>query len=264
MQVSVSRAVCYTRGMKLSADDFRRQYVDLTDEALLDIDPLDLNETARACYHAELASRGIETGEPAPAALPPSAREYVMAGRMESREDAKHACEYMKRQYIPATVGPDGVSVMVPPAILQEAQDVLEGWLPGELYDEAAASATYVRHGMGTVRSYVYGHPDLIEFVQEVFGAVELERFKLPHGAFRVEAAIGDSVIVLEVGNAVPADGKASTIHIYVPDVDAAWGRALELGATEVAAPEDKDYNERAAAVSDSSGNIWWIATYQA
>jgi PhnB protein len=249
--------------MKLSADDFRRQYADLTDEALLDIDPLDLNETARACYHQELASRGMEADAPAAAVAPPSAREYVVAGVMESREDAKKACEYMKRQYIPASVGPDGVSVMVPPAILHEAEEVLEGWLPGELYEEATASATYVRHGMGTVRSYVYGHPDLIEFVQEVFGAVELERFQLPHGAFRVESAIGDSVIVLEVGNPAPAGGKPSTIHIYVPDVDAAWGRALELGATEVAAPEDKEYNERAAAVSDSSGNIWWIATYQ-
>ncbi len=250
--------------MKLSADDFRRQYADLTDEALLDIDPLDLNETARACYHQELASRGMRSSDAPPAALPPESREYVLAGTMESREDAKHACEYMKRQYIPASVGPDGVSVMVPPAILHEAQEVLEGWLPGELYDEAAASASYVRHGMGTVRSYVYGHPELIEFVQEVFGAVELERFKLPHGAFRVEAAIGDSVIVLEVGNPAPSGGKPSTIHIYVPDVDAAWGRALELGATEVATPEDKDYNERAAAVGDSSGNTWWIATYQA
>jgi PhnB protein len=92
---------------------------------------------------------------------------------------------------------------------------------------------------------------------------VELERFQLPHGAFRVEAAIGDSVIVLEVGKPTPPGGKPSTIHIYVPDVDAAWGRALDLGATEVAAPEDKDYNERAAAVSDSSGNTWCIATYQ-
>src|SRR4051812_43705314 len=126
--------------MKLSADDFRRQYADLTDEALLDIDPLDLNETARACYHAELAGRGMKADAPA---VPAAAREYVVAGVMESRDDAKNACEYMKRQYIPASVGSDGVSVMVPPAILHEAQEVLEGWMPGELYDEATASATY-------------------------------------------------------------------------------------------------------------------------
>ena len=243
--------------MKLSADDFRRQYAALTDEALLDIDPQDLNDTARACYHEELASRGMHAEAPAPA----GAKEYVVAGTMESRDDARRACEYMQRNLIPASVGQDGVSVLVPHAVLDEAQEVLEGFLPGELYDEAAASATYVRHGMGTVRSYIYGQPPLIDFVQEVFGAVELERFQLPHGAFRVELAIGDSVIVMLVGNP-PPDGGPSTIHIYVPDVDAAWGRALELGATEMAAPEDKEYNERAASVRDTSGNVWWIATY--
>ena len=246
--------------MKLSADDFRRQYAALTDEALLDIDPLDLNETARACYHAELASRGIEAE--ARAAAPAATKEFVVAGTLESSADARRACEYMQRQYIPASIGEDGVSVLVPHAVLDEAREVLEGWLPGELYDEATAAATYVRHGMGTVRSYVYGQTEMIEFVQEVFGAVELERFRLEHGGFRVESAIGDSVIVLEVGNPPPPEAEPTTIHIYVPDVDAAWGRALELGATELAAPADKGYNERAAAVRDASGNTWWIATY--
>ncbi|WP_437968435.1 hypothetical protein WMF04_03710 [Sorangium sp. So ce260] len=30
-----------------------------------------------------------------------------------------------------------------------------------------------------------------------------------------------------------------------------------------VAAPEDKPYDERAAGVKDSFGNIWWISTYK-
>jgi len=58
--------------MKLTADDFRRQYAELTEEALLDIHPDDLNETARACYFAELQTRGIETeGDSASTAGPP-------------------------------------------------------------------------------------------------------------------------------------------------------------------------------------------------
>src|SRR5512133_1215176 len=96
--VAPARRCVKPEGMKLTADDFRRQYADLTDEALLDIDPLDLNETARACYHQELASRGMESAAAAPA-VPPSAREYQVAGTMESRDDAKHACEYLKRQH---------------------------------------------------------------------------------------------------------------------------------------------------------------------
>jgi PhnB protein len=38
--------------------------------------------------------------------------------------------------------------------------------------------------------------------------------------------------------------------------------RALSAGATSVAAPENKPYQERAAGIKDSFGNTWWIATY--
>ena len=114
------------------------------------------------------------------------------------------------------------------------------------------------------MRPYLYGNLDLIEFVQEVFGAVELERFELGPRSFHVEAAIGDSVVVLEVGDPPPKSAAPASIYVYVPDVDAAYGRALEAGAEEVAPPEDKPYDERAAGVRDSFGNTWWIATYQA
>ncbi|MEO8593797.1 MAG: hypothetical protein ABI759_10785 [Candidatus Solibacter sp.] len=250
--------------MKLTADDFRRQYADLSDEALLDIDPDDLNETARACYFEETASRGMGTPETAatPAGKPSrDAREYVRAGTMETGQDAKGVCERLQRHYIPAHVAADGRSVMVPPAVLHEAQDVIEGWMPGELYEEAAASSGYVRHSMGAVRAVVYGEPGLVDFAQEVFGAVELERCGQGDGSSRVEMAIGDSVVVLVVGEG-EANGGPCTVHVYVPDVDAAFGRALENGATEVQAPEDLPLNERVGVVTDQSGNIWFLATY--
>ena len=38
--------------------------------------------------------------------------------------------------------------------------------------------------------------------------------------------------------------------------------RAMAAGATSVAAPEDKPYQERAAGIKDSFGNTWYIATY--
>jgi PhnB protein len=55
-----------------------------------------------------------------------------------------------------------------------------------------------------------------------------------------------------------------ASVYVYVSDVDAAYGRAMEAGAEEVAPPEDKPYGERVAGVKDSFGNTWWIATYQA
>jgi PhnB protein len=250
--------------MKLTADDFRRQYAELSDEALLDIDPNDLNETARACYFAELQSRGIETeGDSAfpTGTAPADAKQYVTLGTMESRQDARGLSERLQRQYIPAHVAPDGLSVMVPQAVLSEAREILEGWMPEALYDEAAASASYVRHGMGAVRAVVSGAPDLVPFVQEVFGGVELERVPVGGGVTRVDVAIGDSAIVLETTEgALPDD--ASTVRVYVPDVDAAFGRALEFGAEEIRPPQDVR-DEREAAIRDASGNIWWIAAWQ-
>ncbi len=161
-------------------------------------------------------------------------------------------------------MGAGGLALLVPVSTREDAREVLNAQLSDEeLAEAAAAGASYVRHGVGTVRPYLYGNVDLIEFVQQVFGAVELERVAMGARSFHVEAAIGDSVVVLEVGDPPPASAAPASIYVYVPDVDAAFGRALEAGATEISAPADKPYDERAAGVKDAFGNTWWIATYQ-
>ena len=125
------------------------------------------------------------------------------------------------------------------------------------------SSATkHIRHGVGSVRPYLYGRLDMLELVKRAFGAVELERLEAGEGGFHVEAKIGDSMIVMEVSDPPHPGGKPASIYVYIDDVDAAYQRALAAGATSVAAPEDKPYQERAAGVKDSFGNTWWIATY--
>jgi len=249
--------------MKLSAGDFQRIYAEMSDEELLDIDRRELVEVARACYDEEVARRGLKSSGVAASPAAP-AKQYVVAGRLDTAKETRRACEHLKAHYIPAHAGPDGLEVLVPAATLEEAREFLDTWISDEQVEEAVASATYVRHGMGTVRAYVYGGSALVEFVQEVFGAVELERYAIPRQGFHVEAAIGDSVIVMEVNDPPPAKAPAASIHVYVPDVDAAYGRALEMGAEEVAPPEDKPHDERSAVVRDDFGNTWWIATYDA
>jgi PhnB protein len=101
----------------------------------------------------------------------------------------------------------------------------------------------------------------LIEFVELVFGAVELERLAFGPSGLHVEEAIGDSVVVLELGDPPPDMAAPASVYVYVSDVDAAYGRAMEAGAEEVSPPEDKPYGERVAGVKDSFGNTWWIAT---
>ena len=255
--------------MKVSTEDFRRQYAGLSDEALLDVDRRDLVDVARTCYDEELARRQLKASSPAAAARAPQSHEegeeFAVAATYVSQEDAKLARELLQTAGIRAHLGTGGLTLLVPASAREDAREILDAQVSDdELAKAAAADASYVRHGVGTLRPYLYGNLDLIDFVQQVFGAVELERSDFGPRSFHVEAAIGDSVVVLEVSDPPHASAAPASVYVYVPDVDAAYGRALEAGAEEIAPPEDKPYDERSAGVKDSFGNTWWIATYQA
>ena len=84
--------------------------------------------------------------------------------------------------------------------------------------------ATRVRNGIGTVRPFVYGGLDLLDFVKSVFDAAELERNALPAG-FHVQARIGDSVVVLSAMEPPYAKATRASIYVYVDDVDEAYQR---------------------------------------
>jgi uncharacterized glyoxalase superfamily protein PhnB len=75
------------------------------------------------------------------------------------------------------------------------------------------------------------------------------------------EVTLGDSRIMMgePMGEFAPT---AAGIYLYLPDVDAAYKRALEAGATSLMEPADQFYGDRSAGVKDSQGNMWWIATH--
>ncbi len=126
----------------------------------------------------------------------------------------------------------------------------------------SSATTPFIRHGFGAVRPYFFGHPDLLEFVKTVFGAEELELHEMGEG-FHAEVKIGDSVMVLETGiGGSPEFRTRGSVYVYVDDVDAAYQRAIALGATSLREPADQPYEDRTAGVKDSFGNIWWIGTY--
>jgi PhnB protein len=100
-----------------------------------------------------------------------------------------------------------------------------------------------------------------IAFLKLVFGAVELRRFpdatgKLMHAEVRID----DTVVMLADGGPgwppIP-----SYVHVYVPDVDATYRRALEAGATPVQEPVKKEDEDKRGGVKDAGGTTWWIAT---
>jgi PhnB protein len=106
----------------------------------------------------------------------------------------------------------------------------------------------------------VSGAPQFIDFLVAAFEGTERIRVPRPDGSImHAEVAIGDSVI--EMGDANEQyPTRPMAIHVYVPDADAAYARALQAGATSVAPVADQHWGERMGVVKDPFGNDWLIA----
>lgn len=101
----------------------------------------------------------------------------------------------------------------------------------------------------------------LIGFLTSAFDACVIRdsRYddnRIQHARLR----IGNSVIML---NESTADYPANTsqMHLYVDDADAAYERALTLGAVSLMEPNDRPHGDRMAGIKDPCGNVWWLAT---
>jgi PhnB protein len=120
---------------------------------------------------------------------------------------------------------------------------------------------SYKREGFNTVTPYltVEQPAELLEFTRKAFLATELGRTTGSAGGMHAETRIGDSMLM--IGGGVGLEQRPTAIHLYVPDVDDAYRRAIEAGATSLFEPADQPYGERSGAVVDSTGNRWYIAT---
>jgi uncharacterized glyoxalase superfamily protein PhnB len=101
----------------------------------------------------------------------------------------------------------------------------------------------------------------LVEFVKQVFGGVELFRTTGSAGGMHAEVMIGESKLM--IGGYETVEEKPTALHLYVPDADAVYQRAIEAGATSLEEPVDQFYGDREAGVKDPTGNVWWIATHK-
>ena len=108
----------------------------------------------------------------------------------------------------------------------------------------------------------VPGVATLIDFVTQAFDAKEIARFAGPDGSImHAEIRIGDSIVMMgEPGDRFSP--MPASLHLYVPDVDATYRRAIAAGATSLREPADQFYGDRSAGVRDSGGNEWWISTH--
>ena len=124
-------------------------------------------------------------------------------------------------------------------------------------------SRTYKPGHSSTVSPYliVDGADKTIEFLKEVFGAVEVRRFLDAKGKLRhAEVRIDDSVIMIADG-APDWPPMQAHVHIYMRDVAATYRRALEAGAVSVQEPVKKEDEDKRGGVKDAGGTTWWIAT---
>lgn len=103
----------------------------------------------------------------------------------------------------------------------------------------------------------------LLNFVKQAFGATETFRAQGSAGGFHVEAQIGDSMVMFGGGGEWSGASMPAAIHLYVPDVDTVYQRALHAGATSIMKPADQPDGDRRSGVQDAFGNQWYIATHK-
>lgn len=120
---------------------------------------------------------------------------------------------------------------------------------------------SYIRHGMGVVRPYLYGNLELPDFLSKVFGAEVVESTTNGSKGRHVEMRLADSILVVETSDN-SGDAQRGSVYVYVEDADATYHRAMQAGATSIQEPEDKPYNERAGGFKDPFGNTWWFGTF--
>lgn len=108
-----------------------------------------------------------------------------------------------------------------------------------------------------------------IGFYRKVFGADELLRNHAPDGRIMHSELLiaGGRLLVVDDFDNDPAEspprlnGTTVRLHLYVPDVDEIYARALAEGATGLHGPEDAFWGDRYAMIRDPFGHLWSIAT---
>ena len=118
--------------------------------------------------------------------------------------------------------------------------------------------------GYSSVSAYVVaeGAQGVIDFLIKAFDARQTRRYERPDGSImHAEVQIDDTVVMIAEGG---GDNPAFPmwLHVYVPDVDASYERALEAGGVSVDEPKRREGDpDRRGGVKDPAGNTWWIAT---
>jgi uncharacterized glyoxalase superfamily protein PhnB len=116
----------------------------------------------------------------------------------------------------------------------------------------------------------VDGAAKYIDFLIKAFGGIEISRSPGPNGKLmHAEVRIGDSLLMFsddfaaEFGMPPLAKGRMPfVLHLYVPDVEAAWERAVAAGCEVTMPLSDQFWGDRYGHVRDPFGIDWALATH--
>jgi PhnB protein len=96
----------------------------------------------------------------------------------------------------------------------------------------------------------------VLAFCETVFGATRLRVIPREGGGImHAECRIDDTVLMMG-----EAEGPPATLHLYLPDPDEAFRRALEAGAEEVQPMMEKGDGDRRGGVRTPDGTQWFFA----
>jgi len=108
-----------------------------------------------------------------------------------------------------------------------------------------------------------------LDFYARAFGAETTLKLMMGGSVGHAEMKIGDAHVMLSgewptMGRLGPKSlgGTPCAFTIYVPDVDAAFAKAVAAGATAEMEPSDQFYGDRSGSVLDPFGHRWSLHTH--
>ncbi len=115
----------------------------------------------------------------------------------------------------------------------------------------------------------IKGASAAIEWYKQAFGATELFRISQPDGQImHAEISISDSMIMLSdtqppFHDPLSLGGETVGLHVFVPDADTLFDRAVDAGATAVMPVRAMFYGARMGMLEDPFGHMWALLTYE-
>jgi PhnB protein len=127
-------------------------------------------------------------------------------------------------------------------------------------------SVNAVPEGLHSVTPYlvVDNAAGLIDFIEKAFSGkvtskmLHQDQKKIMHAT----VTIGDSTIMISDTMPGMEDTHTAMLYLYLDNVDDVFKKAIAAKGTSVREVKDEFYGDRAGAVKDSWGNVWWIATH--